>query len=98
MLVISEGPECEQLHATLKDLTSLLQALGRLAEHFLGDKFLPRLKEALLLVEKFCYLAQYSADTVLFNVTNPMPEILDHDFIELWVYTVTLKLANFESL
>ncbi len=85
MLVISEGSDCEQLHARLKDLTSILQALGRLAEHFLGDKFLSRLKEALVLIEKFCVLAKYSTDVVLFNVTSPMPEILNHDFIELYV-------------
>ena len=67
----------------MKDLTSILQAMGRLAEHFLGDRFASRLNEALLLIKKFCFLAEYSTDMVLFNVTNPMPEILDHDFIEL---------------
>ena len=82
-LVISEGAECEKLHAVLKDLTSILQALGRLAEHFIGDRFHSRQNEAQLLVKRFCMLAEYSTNTVLFNVVNPMPEILDHDFIEL---------------
>ena len=82
-LVISEGSECEKLHAVLKDLTSILQALGRLAEHFVGDRFHSRLNEAQLLVKRFCMLAEYSTNTVLFNVVSPVPEILDHDFIEL---------------
>ena len=82
-LAISEGPECEKLHAVLKDLTSILQALGRLAEHFTGDYFIPRLSESQLLVKKFCVIAKYSVEAMLFNVSTPVPEILDHDFIEL---------------
>ena len=81
--MISEGPEYEKLHAVLKDLTSVMQALGRLAEHFIGDYFVPRLSEAQLLVKKICLIAKYSTDSLLFNVSNPLPEVLDHDFIEV---------------
>ena len=82
-LMISDRSECEKLHAILKDLTSILQALGRLAEHFIGDNLAARLSEAQLLVKKFCMIAKYGTESLLFNVSNPMPEILDHDFIEL---------------
>ena len=82
-LAIAEGSESEKLHAVLKDLASILQALGRLAEHFIDTFYESRLSEAQLLMKKFCMLADYSAKLQLFNVTTPMPEILDHDFIEL---------------
>ena len=82
-LRISEGADCEKLHAVLKDLTSILQATGRLSEHFIGDYFVSRFSDAQVIVEKLCVVARYSTNTMLFNVSNPMPEILDHDFIEL---------------
>ncbi len=82
-LQLSEGAECEKLHAVLKDLTSILQAVGRLAEHFVGEYFLPRFSDGHSVVEKLCVLANYAKDTLLFNVKSPIPEILDHDFIEL---------------
>ena len=81
--MISDGVECEKLHAVLKDLTSILQALGRMAEDFTGDLFVSRLQDAQLLVKKFCIIAKFSTDQLLFRVTTPMPEILSHDFIEM---------------
>lgn len=86
--MISEGSECEKLHAVLKDLTSVLQAMGRLAEHFMADYYSSRFSEAQLLVKKFCTIAHYSTKMMLFNTSNPVPEILDHDFIELYVIVV----------
>jgi hypothetical protein len=82
-LAMREGSDYEKLHAVLKDLASTLQALGRLAEHFIDTFYESRLSEAQLLMEKFCVLAEYSTKLQLFNVTTPIPEILDHDFIEL---------------
>ena len=67
----------------LKDLTSILQAVGRLSEHFIGEYFGPRFSDGQTVVEKLCVLAKYSTQHMLFNVSSPMPEILDHDFIEL---------------
>ena len=57
--------------------------MGRLSEHFTGDYFVPRLSEAQLLMKKFCLIAEYSTDTMLWSVSNHMPDILDHDFIEM---------------
>ncbi len=57
--------------------------MGRLSEHFVGDHFIPRFSDAQVILEKLCVIVQYSKETMMFNVRNPMPEILDHDFIEL---------------
>ena len=82
-LMISEASECEKLHAVLKDLTSVLQAVGRLSEHFTGDFFVPRLSEAQLLVQKLCFVAKYSTDTMLCKVSNGLPDVLDQDFVKM---------------
>ena len=82
-LMISDASECEKLHAVLRDLTSVLQAVGRLSEHFTGDFFVPRLSEAQLLVKKICVIAEYSTDTMLCKVANSLPDILDQDFVKL---------------
>ena len=82
-MAIADGPDCEKLHAVLKDLASVLQALGRVAEHFVDEAFATRLPDAQLLVKKFCVIAKFSTDHLLFNLTTPMPEILSHDFIEM---------------
>jgi hypothetical protein len=44
--------ECRRLHCSLKDLSSLLQALGRMAEHFIGENFPQRLSDGSMLLEK----------------------------------------------
>ena len=82
-LSVNKGIESEKLHAVLKDLTSMLQAVGRLSEHFTGDHFVSRFSDGKVLIEKLCVIAQYSTEQLWFNVANLMPEILDHDFIEL---------------
>ena len=82
-LVISDASECEKLHAVLRDLTSVLQAVGRLSEHFTGDFFASRLSEAQLLVKKLCIIAKYSTDTMLCKVANSLPDVLDQDFVKL---------------
>ncbi len=44
--------QCRRLHCTLRDLSSLLQALGRLVEHFIAENFHDRMADAVMLVEK----------------------------------------------
>ena len=67
----------------LKDLASVLQALGGVSEHFVDNAFTMRLHDAQLLVRKFCVIAKFSTDSLLFDLSTPMPEILTHDFIEM---------------
>ena len=82
-LVIADGSDCEKLHIVLKDLASILQALGGVSEHFVDESFVARLHDAQLLVKKFCAIAKFSTDNLLFNLSTPMTEILTHDFIEM---------------
>ena len=49
--IVAEN-ECRKLHCTLRDLSSLLQALGRLADHFIADRFMDSFADASMLMEK----------------------------------------------
>ena len=51
-LNISAENECPKLHCTLRDLSSLLQAVGRLAGHFIGEMFMERFNDALPVIER----------------------------------------------
>uniref|UniRef100_H9GNQ4 Importin N-terminal domain-containing protein n=1 Tax=Anolis carolinensis TaxID=28377 RepID=H9GNQ4_ANOCA len=50
-LNITAENDCRRLHCSLRDLSSLLQAVGRLAEYFTGDMFAARFSDALTVVE-----------------------------------------------
>lgn len=49
---ITAENDCRRLHCSLRDLSSLLQAVGRLAEYFIGDVFAARFSDALTVVER----------------------------------------------
>lgn len=51
-LNISAENDCRRLHCSLRDLSSLLQAVGRLAEHFIGEIFAARFNDAMAVVER----------------------------------------------
>lgn len=51
-LNITAENDCRRLHCSLRDLSSLLQAVGRLAEYFIGDVFASRFSDALTVVER----------------------------------------------
>lgn len=57
-LTITAENECRKLHCSLRDLASLLQALGRLAEHFIGEKFLERFTDGTMLLERWACFSQ----------------------------------------
>lgn len=58
-LNITAENDCRRLHCSLRDLSSLLQAVGRLAEYFTGDVFAARFNDALTVVERWvCNLCQ----------------------------------------
>lgn len=52
-LNITAENDCRRLHCSLRDLSSLLQAAGRLAEYFTGDVFAARFSDALTVVERW---------------------------------------------
>lgn len=45
--------ECRRLHCTLRDLSTLFQAVGRLAEHFIGEHFPERFSDGRVLLERY---------------------------------------------
>eukprot|EP00106_Octopus_bimaculoides_P006080 XP_014773522.1 PREDICTED: exportin-6-like [Octopus bimaculoides] len=51
-LTITAENECRRLHCILRDLSSLEQALGRMAEHFIGDRFIKNFTDADNLVQR----------------------------------------------
>ena len=51
-LNISAENDSRRLHCMLRDLSSLLQALGRLVDHFIGEHFTANMSDAHMLVEK----------------------------------------------
>ncbi|XP_066292131.1 exportin-6-like isoform X2 [Branchiostoma lanceolatum] len=82
-LNITAENECRRLHCSLRDLGSMLQAIGRLAEHFIGEMFPQRLQDALSLVERLCQAAVYGTKLKLYDVNTAIPTVLRPDFIEV---------------
>lgn len=80
-LTITAENECRKLHCSLRDLASLLQALGRLAEHFIGEKFLERFTDGTMLLERLVNTVVYGSKSQLFNVTSTIQNVLHTDFV-----------------
>ena len=51
-LTLQAENHCRKLHCTLRDLSSLLQGLGRLAEHFIAENFVERFANAQELIDR----------------------------------------------
>ena len=51
-LTIDAENECRRLHCILRDLSSLQQALGRMADHFSGETFVEKFSDADSLVQR----------------------------------------------
>lgn len=79
-LTIAAENECRRLHCSLKDLSSLLQALGRMAEHFIGENFPQRLSDGSMLLEKLVNCVEYGTKVKLYEVTSTVQNVLDADF------------------
>lgn len=80
-LTITAENECRRLHCSLRDLSSLLQALGRLAEHFIGEKFPDRFTDGTMLISRLIHTVIYGTKTRLFEVTSSVQNVLHTDFI-----------------
>ncbi|XP_052833798.1 exportin-6 [Octopus bimaculoides] len=59
-LTITAENECRRLHCILRDLSSLEQALGRMAEHFIGDRFIKNFTDADNLVQRSLFHCTFS--------------------------------------
>lgn len=82
-LNITAENDCRRLHCSLRDLSSLLQAVGRLAEHFIGDVFNERVSDALSIVERLVEMTLYGTQTKLFAIETAAPSVLKPDLIDV---------------
>ena len=86
--------DCRRLHCTLRDLSSLLQAVGRLADHLISEKFVPSFSNAKVLIEKLVHTAVYGSKTKLYEVASAAGEALRTDFIEVHAQALAAVKAN----
>uniref|UniRef100_A0A3Q1BHI9 Importin N-terminal domain-containing protein n=1 Tax=Amphiprion ocellaris TaxID=80972 RepID=A0A3Q1BHI9_AMPOC len=82
-LNITAENDCRRLHCSLRDLSSLLQAVGRLAEHFIGEVFAGRFSDALAVVERLVEVTCYGSQTSLYDLETAVPSVLKPDLIDV---------------
>ncbi|KAG9349889.1 hypothetical protein JZ751_026242 [Albula glossodonta] len=82
-LNITAENDCRRLHCALRDLSSLLQAVGRLADYFIGDVFTARFSDGLTVVERLVEVTCYSSQTSLYDLETAVPSVLRPDFIDV---------------
>nr|XP_061805166.1 exportin-6-like [Nerophis lumbriciformis] len=82
-LNITAENDCRRLHCSLRDLSSLLQAVGRLAEHFIGEIFASRFNDALAVVERLVEMTVYGSRTSLYDLETAVPSVLKPDLIDV---------------
>ncbi|KAG8185218.1 hypothetical protein JTE90_025889 [Oedothorax gibbosus] len=80
--VVGEN-ECRRLHCSLRDLSSMLQALGRLVVYMTGDHFNSRKLDAQKTLEKLCQAASYSNRNKFYEIKTAAPLVLQMDFVEV---------------
>lgn len=91
-LTIDAENECRRLHCILRDLSSLQQALGRMADHFSGETFVEKFSDANSLVQRLVHSLAYSASAKLYEVSSIAQTVLQPDFIEVHAQALaTLK-------
>ncbi|CAM4336587.1 unnamed protein product [Leuciscus chuanchicus] len=82
-LNITAEADCRRLHCALRDLSSLLQAVGRLAEFFTGDVFTARFNDALAIVQRLVEVSCYGSQISLYDVEMAVPTVLKPDLIDV---------------
>ncbi|CAG5897647.1 unnamed protein product [Menidia menidia] len=82
-LNITAENDCRRLHCSLRDLSSLLQAVGRLAEHFIGEVFAARFTDALAVVERLVEVTCYGSQMSLYDLETAVPSVLKPDLTDV---------------
>ncbi|XP_032896573.1 exportin-6 isoform X4 [Amblyraja radiata] len=82
-LNITAENDCRRLHCSLRDLSSLLQTSGRLAEYFIGDVFAGRFNDALRVVERLVEVTSYGSQIKLYDMETAVPSVLKPDLIDV---------------
>ncbi|KAK3752549.1 hypothetical protein QZH41_013414 [Actinostola sp. cb2023] len=79
-LNITNESECSHLHRTLRDLSTMERALGRLVEHFIGEvNFANRFSDGEAIIERLCHVALFGTQMKLYCIHASMSS----DFIEV---------------
>ncbi|XP_005990741.1 exportin-6 isoform X2 [Latimeria chalumnae] len=82
-LNITAENDCRRLHCSLRDLSSLLQAVGRISEYFIGDVFATRFNNALTVVERLVKATLYGTQIKLYTIDTAVPLVLKPDLIDV---------------
>ncbi|XP_014672669.1 PREDICTED: exportin-6-like isoform X2 [Priapulus caudatus] len=91
-LTIKAENDCRRLHCALRDLSSFLQALGRLAHQFIGELLLSRMADGLDIVKSLCHAALYGSKMKLYEITT-LASVLQPDFTEANAQTLAALKA-----
>ncbi|KAB0396516.1 hypothetical protein E2I00_008528, partial [Balaenoptera physalus] len=81
-LNITAENDCQRLRCSLRDLSSLLQAVGHLAEYFIGDVFAVRFSDALTVLERLVKVTLYGSQIKWHNIETAVPSVLKPDLID----------------
>ncbi|XP_076324683.1 LOW QUALITY PROTEIN: exportin-6-like [Tachypleus tridentatus] len=87
-LRVTAENECRRLHCALRDLSSIIQAIGRMADQFIGESFWDRFPTASNIVQRLSQVAVYSNKMRFYTVKTPAPSVLKPDFIEVHAQTL----------
>lgn len=82
-LRVTAENECRRLHCCLRDLSSLLQAVGRLASRLTPENFSDLLVPTRDTVTRLCHTASYGNRLRLYDLKTAAPNVLKSDFIEV---------------
>lgn len=83
-LSITAESECRHLHCTLRDLTTMERALGRLSEHFIGEvNFANRFSDGEAIVERLGQISLFGTQSQMYAVHMTVPNVLQQDFTEV---------------
>lgn len=82
-LFITGENECRRLHCSMRDLSSVLQGIGRLVEQMCDDKFPEQNYVPQRTLESLCHLATYSNKMRFYDMKTEAPLVLEMDFIKV---------------
>eukprot|EP00794_Sanderia_malayensis_P009373 gene9373-10360_t len=83
-LQLSNSEELRHLHVCLVDLSTSLQAIGRLAHLFFGDENLnKKLEDGLIVVERLCRMVMFGTYYKLYSIKSAQSESLTKDLINV---------------
>lgn len=91
-LRVTAENECRRLHCSLRDLSSILQGIGRLSNFFIGEEFFKNFSTIQDTLKRLCHMAIYSNKMKLYHVQTAANSVLRADFIEVHAQTLaTIK-------